>query len=204
MTLMAALTLGCEPIEDEIQPSPATITPSNTVVATAIPTTILFATPVSVPTLTPVETLVPTPTPVETPVPTPTPTVAPVVTGPTPTVPSATLVPQPTPQVEDFFLRIENPAVADVVIDSDSLRIRGVTRPDAQVTVDGALASLDDDGRFEAEVKLVDDNKVVEIVATAPSGERQVRTIRVSMGTLLTFAQDQLNNQRRVFLRWRA
>ncbi len=176
--LLFALTLSCETASDDTQPPPDTVPPSGTLVATPSPA----------------------PTPVETPVLIPTP------------VPQATAAPQPeprptpqaTPQVQELFLRIESPPVADVVIDSDWLRVQGVTSTDAQVTVAGAPVKLDADGRFEAEVQLGEDNRVVEVVATAPTGEREVRNIRVSIGDLLTFAQDELNNQRRVYLRWRA
>jgi hypothetical protein len=63
---------------------------------------------------------------------------------------------------------------------TDAVVVHGVTTPGATVTINGDLAAVDDEGRFQAEVGLSPGINQIEVVATDAVGNRQSTTLTVT------------------------
>ena len=79
----------------------------------------------------------------------------------------------------DFFLQLEEPSNLDVVVDESPILIQGMTRVDALVTVNDYVVEPDIDGRFQQSVTLMPGLNIVEIVASAASGEQEALVLGV-------------------------
>ena len=134
-------------------------TPFPTVEPTVAPTIFIAPTPTSTPspTFTPIP---PTPTP--SPTPSPTPTLAPT---PTP-------APTPIPQSLELSLQVTSPE-DNVVVKSAQLDVMGTTSPDATVSVNGQLATVDPSGEFgtAAPLHLLEGPNLIEVIASDLNGD---------------------------------
>ncbi len=149
------------PREGEVTPA---ATPTE-VAATAVPVT--EPTPTS------------TPSPTATPIP-PSPTPSP---SPSPVAPTPTQAPSPeateTP-VATFGLFLEVIGLdEESVVRGDSLKLTGVTSPDAVLSVNGVIIPLDDDGRFEVNLTLVPGPNLLEVVTSDLDGNMESKVITV-------------------------
>ena len=118
----------------------------------------------------------PAPTPTPTPIP-PTPTRVP----PTPTAtPTATPTPAatPTPFPRVLFLQIDAPQ-DETVVNTAQMQVKGGTLPDAVVSVNGNIVSLDERGRFATTVTLVEGPNVIGVIASDLSGNQMARSLAV-------------------------
>lgn len=149
-----------------------TLAPTATVLASPTPVTVITprATATPVPSPGPTQT----PTVLSTPVPTTTPTQAPL---PSPTA-EPTLAPTVTPA--PFKLEVTFPS-GDMVIDSDTITVVGITSPDATVSVNGNLVTPDVAGRFAVDLTIMpwENPLAIEVIATSLTGESSslVRTV---------------------------
>lgn len=174
--LLAAMVLvaivGCV----ESQPRYAAVLPPTPLpTATASTTPEPSATPIPIPPTPTAITVLPTATPVP-PAPTPTPTPTPVATA-TP-VPVATAT--PTLDSDTFNLRLDFEGISDEnVVRSDTVFLRGVTTPDAVVSVNGVIVRVEADGTFELALALKEGPNEVVIIASDISGNIASSTLVV-------------------------
>lgn len=160
----------------------ATSAPTATALASPTIVTAAPSTPTGTPR--PTATAAPTPIPTQTLTPTPAP-------PPTPTqAPSPTVLPLPSPTAEPALdttitlapltLEVTFPS-RDMVVDSSTITVTGVTSPDATVSVNGYLAATDVAGRFAVDLTIVpwENPLAIEVIATSLTGESRslVRTV---------------------------
>ena len=112
----------------------------------------------------------PTATPTSTPNPTPTATATP--------APTATSIPTPTPTAtatpegalpSELFLEITEPTDESVVSQA-TVTVRGLTTPDAIVSVGGQTVDVDAQGGFAVEITLEPGPNIIELVASNLEG----------------------------------
>ena len=145
----------------------------------ATPTQVATAGPAS--TLSPTATTAPTGAPATATAPAPTPTARPLST---PSPPAASPVPTPgptlIPQAAELGLEVTSP-LGDAVVTSGSVKVAGLTSPDATVSVNGILVTPDSQGRFTIDlpISLQENPMSIEVIATSVAGERRsvVRTV---------------------------
>ena len=82
----------------------------------------------------------------------------------------------------DFFLMLDEPKTIDLVIKTPRIVIKGRTRVDALVTVNDHVLEPDLEGRFEQSVDLAPGLNIIEILASAASGEQ--KAIQLGVGLL--------------------
>ncbi len=159
--LMILAVAGCVDSRVRYTPVPPTATvtvvavePTPTVAATATPVPVPTATPIPVPTATPAPTATvvpPTPVPTSTPVPVPTST--------------------PTPKSGTFNLSLDFEGLGEEsVVRSETVLLRGLTSPDAIVSVNGVIVQVQADGTFELTLLLEAGPNIVDVVASDLSG----------------------------------
>ena len=85
-------------------------------------------------------------------------------------------LPEPT---AEFFLDIEEPVSVESVVAESAITVVGRTRIDAVVSVGAIFADIDDDGRFRVPVELEEGPNIIEVVASAGSGEELVEILVV-------------------------
>ena len=144
------------------------------------PTPIVLPTPTSTLSTIPTPTIEPTPRPTQvviptaTPQPTPRPTVAPTPTS----TPDPTAIPEPTPtpvpqitQTRDLLLQVSSPA-GDLAVSSPQISVSGVTSPDATVSVNGQLATVEATGKFSINgpILLKEGPNLIEVIASDLAG----------------------------------
>ncbi len=113
------------------------------------------ATPTSIPNPTPTATATATPAPTATSIPTPTATATP--EGALPS---------------ELFLEITGPADESVVSQA-TVTVRGLTTPDAIVSVGGQTVDVDAQGEFAVEITLEPGPNIIELVASNLEGMEQ-------------------------------
>ncbi len=155
-------------------------TPFPTVEPTVAPTIFIAPTPTSTPSPTftpipptPTPSPTPSPTPTQVPTPTLTPTPTPVPPTPTPTLaPTPTPAPTPIPQSLELSLQVTSPE-DNVVVKSAQLDVMGTTSPDATVSVNGQLATVDPSGEFgtAAPLHLLEGPNLIEVIASDLNGD---------------------------------
>jgi len=155
------------PTTQVVSPAPVTPTPTGSPAAASTPTStpVPLATPTA--TATPTPTLSPTPSPTSTPAATATPT--------------ATAVPSPTPTpiaLAPLSLRIIEPQ-SDIVVTSPGLTVRGITRLDTIVSINGLVVDVDVDGEFRATLVLNAGPNVIEVVASDLEGKQESKVLSV-------------------------
>ncbi len=153
---------------------PATPTPAPIPTPAATPTaTQQVATPTAQPTpLPPTATPTPTvaPTATATPVPTSTPVPTPTLAATATPTPAPTATPTPLPAAP-LSLKVTAPA-PDSVVTTASVTVKGTTRIDAVVSVNGVLADVDQDGNFAIAVVLDPGPNVLEVIASDFEGSQ--------------------------------
>ncbi len=123
----------------------------------------------------PAPTVAPTVAPAATPTATPVPaTPAPATATP---VPMATPVPQPALR-ESLFLEISEP-VNESVVNEGTITVRGLTTPDAVVSVDGEVVDVDAQGVFAVALSLEPGPNLVEVVASDMAGGQESAMLAV-------------------------
>ena len=129
----------------------------------------------------PVSTLTPSPTarppaPTQIPAPVVTPTVP-----PTPiAAPAPTATPEPTGEpVSQLVLEVRAPRDGSTVR-TDAVVVHGVTSAGAQLVVEGFVAFVDPDGRFQVEVPLVPGINTLRVVATDRTGKQESRVLNIT------------------------
>jgi hypothetical protein len=139
---------------------PATPTPDAQPEPTATPTPVATATPE------------PTPTPA------PTPTVAPVPTATA--IPSSSPTPIPTMNIKAYTLSLEIEGLTDEsIVYGTSITVRGVTSPDAIVSINGVIVPIDEFGQFNVPLILSPGPNVVEVVASDLDGNQVSSVIAI-------------------------
>ncbi len=116
------------------------------------------------PTATPTSTPSPTPTATATAIPAPTATSIP--------TPTATATATATPEgalPSELFLEITEPADESVVSQA-AITVRGLTTPDAIVSVGGQTVDVDAQGEFVVEISLEPGPNIIELVASNLEG----------------------------------
>ncbi|MDA1129467.1 MAG: hypothetical protein O2913_12325 [Chloroflexi bacterium] len=88
---------------------------------------------------------------------------------------SATVTPSPTVAATsgDLFLRLADPAELEVVTETDSMTVAGLTRVDAMVTINDSIVEPNIDGEFSLDMTLVESPNVIEVVVSVASGEQK-------------------------------
>ncbi len=102
---------------------------------------------------------------------TPPPTATPVVAREQPPTPSPSPAPTPDPLGEAFFLKVLSPGEETSFVAVPRATVEGMTRVDAIVSINDDLVTVDETGRFQAEVELEEGPNLVEVVASIASGE---------------------------------
>ena len=96
--------------------------------------------------------------------------------GPTPTPTSTTSTestPTPTPIASvGLFLRVMG-FDSESVVHSNTVTIEGVTNPDAIVSINGIMASIDQEGEFRATVSLDPGTNLIEVMASDFEGNQE-------------------------------
>jgi len=69
-----------------------------------------------------------------------------------------------SPQLQELLLELEEPQ-DESVVNTSPIRVTGTTIPDTQVTINGQVISVDDQGNFAAMVELEEGPNVIEITA---------------------------------------
>ncbi len=112
----------------------------------------------------------PTATPTSTPNPTPTATATPAPTATS--IPTATATATATPEgalPSELFLEITEPADESVVSQA-TVTVRGLTTPDAIVSIGGQTVDVDAQGEFAVEITLEPGPNIIELVASNLEG----------------------------------
>lgn len=147
--VLTGLMVAC----GEQQPTPTstpTATPTSTPGPTATPTALPTATPTSLPTRTPLPTATPTPTP----------------------------VPSPTATPVAFFLEVSAPQDQSIIRTS-SVQVQGQTVPDAVVSVNSQVVTVDPDGSFATAVTLIEGPNSIEVIASDFHGHQASQVLSV-------------------------
>ena len=152
-----------------------TVAPTATIASSPTPVTITTPAPTDTPS--PTATAVPSPSPTQAPTLAPTAAATPDAPLPSPTAePASAQTPTPPP----LELEVSFPS-GNTVINSDTFTVTGITSPDATVSVNGDLATLDVEGRFAVDLTILpwENPLAVEVIATSLSGESSsvVRTV---------------------------
>lgn len=116
-----------------------------------------------------------TPTPAAPPLPTPalspTPAATPI-TGPSPTPTTAPII------TTGLFLQVTN-LPTESVVHTNTVRIDGMTSPDATVSVNGILVDVDEEGRFTAIVSLEEGANLIEVIASDFAGNEESAVLAI-------------------------
>ena len=176
MLLLISCGGGAEPTAT-LQPT-FTPTPVPTLTSTPRPT----PTPVIVePTPTPRATATPSPTATSTPLPTatpePTPTMVPTPTPEPPPPSTPTTTPRPIPQPKELSNTVASSG--NLAVRTSTYSISGTASPDATVSANGQLATVEPSGSFETNIPLIAGPNLIEIVASDLSGIVLPRVITV-------------------------
>ncbi|MCH8107954.1 MAG: hypothetical protein IIB30_06325 [Chloroflexi bacterium] len=169
MGLILVLLIACG--DESATTAPTATAPASSTIVTISPTT---PTATVAPAPSPMQTLTPTPAPPPTPTQAPSPTVSPL---PSPTAEPALAA---TITLDPLTLEVTFPS-RDMVVDTSTITVTGITSPDATVSVNGYLAAPDVAGRFAVDVTIVpwENPLAIEIIATSLTGESRslVRTV---------------------------
>lgn len=112
----------------------------------------------------------PTATPTSTPNPTPTATATPAPTATSIPTPTATATATPEGALpSELFLEITEPA-DESVVSQPTVTVRGLTTPDAIVSVGGQTVDVDAQGEFAVEITLEPGPNIIELVASNLEG----------------------------------
>lgn len=70
-------------------------------------------------------------------------------------------------------MRLADPAELEVVTETDSMTVAGLTRVDAMVTINDSIVEPNIDGEFSLDMTLVESPNVIEVVVSVASGEQK-------------------------------
>ena len=82
------------------------------------------------------------------------------------------------PLAQDFFLAVTEPQ-DESVVDTSPIRVSGSTSSGAEVSVNGELIDVDEQGNFAAMVEMEEGPNVVEVIATDYEGNEDYRILTV-------------------------
>jgi hypothetical protein len=140
----------------------------------ATPTPVVQPEPTA--TTAPVVTASPIPEP--TPTPEPTATVAPIPTATA--TPSGNPTPIPTTNIKTYTLSLEIEGLTDEsIVYGTSITVRGVTSPDAIVSINGVIVPIDEFGQFNVPLILSPGPNVIEVVASDLDGNQVSSVIAI-------------------------
>jgi hypothetical protein len=83
-----------------------------------------------------------------------------------------------TPTPSGFYLLILSPN-DNSVVDNLEVPVSGMTAPSAIVTVNGVLASVEEDGSFTTTIVVEEGPNLIEVIATDPNGEERSAVLAV-------------------------
>ena len=86
--------------------------------------------------------------------------------------------PPPSEPAQGLFLEVAEPQ-DESVIDTSPIYVRGNTSPDAEVSVNGELIDVDEQGNFAAMVEMEEGPNAIEIIATDYEGNEESRILAV-------------------------
>jgi len=95
--------------------------------------------------------------------------------SPSPAPPST---PPPSEPAQGLFLEVAEPQ-DESVISTSPIYVRGNTSPDAEVSVNGELIDVDEQGNFAAMVEMEEGPNAIEIIATDYEGNEESRILAV-------------------------
>jgi hypothetical protein len=122
----------------------------------------------------------PVPTPTVEPTSTPEPTPAVVVTPTATATPVMTATPIPITNVKTYTLSLEIEGLTDEsIVYGTSITVRGVTSPDAIVSINGVIVPIDELGNFNVPLILTPGPNVVEVVASDLDGNQVSSVIAI-------------------------
>ncbi len=106
------------------------------------------------------------------------PTAVPVSPIATPT--TSRVSPTATPRsVGELMLDVRGPADGSV-LRTGAVVVHGVTSPSAKISINGAFAAVDGDGRFQAEVALTPGAGTIQVTATGVDGSKVQEDLKVT------------------------
>lgn len=94
------------------------------------------------------------------------------------TSPAATIAPGQTVAPQGFFLVVSSPA-DETVVATSALTTKGQTSPDAVVSVNGQVATVDGDGNFTASVTLQQGPNSIDVIASDFYGNQKSMVVNV-------------------------
>jgi len=77
-----------------------------------------------------------------------------------------------------LFLIVLSP-LDDTVVSTPEIPVSGLTSPDAAVSINGTLISVDADGTFTTTVRLSEGPNLVEVLSSNLAGEEEYRLLSV-------------------------
>ncbi len=103
---------------------------------------------------------------------------APTATASTRPTPAPEATPAASPTLVPFFLEVAAPE-DESTIAAPSVEVKGRTVPDAVVSVNGELATVEADGSFTLSLSLEEGPNVIEVVASDFQGNEAARVLTV-------------------------
>lgn len=82
------------------------------------------------------------------------------------------------PPEQGFFLEVLEPP-DETVVDTNPIRVSGSTSPGAEVSINGELIDIDEDGSFAAMVELEAGPNAIEVIATDYDGHEETCILAV-------------------------
>lgn len=76
------------------------------------------------------------------------------------------------PPAQGFFLEVTEPQ-DESVVSTSPIRVSGSTSPGAEVSINGELIDVDEQGNFAAMVQLEEGPNVIEVIATDYDGNEE-------------------------------
>jgi len=85
--------------------------------------------------------------------------------------------PEPPPQ-QGFFLEVTEPQ-DETTVNASPIRVSGSTSPGAEVSVNGTLININEQGNFAAMVELEEGPNTIEVIATNHEGNEDYYILAV-------------------------
>ena len=81
------------------------------------------------------------------------------------------------PTIPDSNLLVVTEPANESIISTDKIKVAGITVPGAVVSVNGSLASVNDEGKFTAMVVLEEGPNIIGVIASDLEGNQESRTL---------------------------
>ena len=92
--------------------------------------------------------------------------------------PAPPSTPPPSEPAQGLFLEVAEPQ-DESVVGTSPIYVRGNTSPNAEVSVNGELIDVDEQGNFAAMVEMEEGPNAIEIIATDYEGNEESRILAV-------------------------